>query len=125
MDFGTIVAVKKQGGGALITVRRQQFLTGDAAKQYYAGHPDKEPLDYAIVDAGGKNKQFTVAGDALVYGGNVLAGVSPDQPVQMQVPQFVTKAKSVLSKSIPLRVWMYHRSTSNGTVIYLAEQYTP
>lgn len=124
MDFGTIVAVKKQGDGAVITVRRQQFLIGATAQQYYADHPDQEPLEYAIVDVGGK-KQFTVAEDALVYGGNVLAEVSPDQPVELTVPEFVSKAKSVLSESIPLRVWMYHRTSANSTVIYLAEQYVP
>lgn len=124
MEFGTVVAVKKRGDGAVITVRRQQFLIGATAQQYYADHPDKEPLEYAIVDAGGK-KQFTVADDALVYGGNVLAEVNPDQPVELTVPEFVSKAKSVLSESLPLRVWMYHRTTANSTVIYLAEQYVP
>ena len=124
MDFGTIVAIKKQGGGAQITVRRQRFLSGDAAREYYDEHPDKEELDYAITDAGGKNKQYTVADDALIYGSNLL-GDSPTSHNQLTVAEFVTKANALLAKDTPLRMWMYRRSSSSSTVTYLAEQYTP
>jgi hypothetical protein len=124
LDFGTILAVKKQGGGAVIQVKRQQFLTGDAAKQYYAQHPDKEPMDYAIVDVWEKH-QFTVTGDCLVYGQYLLGDHNQLSMVQLSVPQFVAKTKALLSKQIPLHVWMYHKNGQNGPVVYLAEQYTP
>lgn len=124
MDFGTVLSVKKQGGGAVIQVKRQQFLTGDAAKQYYEQHPDKEPLDYAIVDVWEKH-HFTVTDDCLIYGQSLLGDQRQLATVQLTVGQFVSKTKSLLGKSTPLRVWLYHKNGQNGPVVYIAEQYTP
>jgi hypothetical protein len=45
--------------------------------------------------------------------------------VQLTVPQFISKTEQALSKSLPLRVWMRHKTSPNGTIVYLAEQYTP
>jgi hypothetical protein len=124
MNFGTIVAVKRQGDKAQITVRRQHFLTGEMAQEYYDEHPDKEQMDYAITDDGGKNKQYTVAEDALVYGANLL-GDGPTSHTRLTVSEFTTKAKALLDDHTPLRMWMRRRSSSSHTVIYLAEQYIP
>jgi hypothetical protein len=125
MDFGTVVAVAKKGSGAQITVQRQQFLTGNDAALYYSQHPDQEPLDYAIVDVDSKNHTFTVASDALVYAQYLLGDQNTVTTTQLTAAQFVTKSKAVLSKHLPLLVWMYHKGSANGTVGYLAEQYTP
>lgn len=124
LDFGTVTAVKKQGGGAAITVRRQTFLTRGEAQTYYAQHPDLETLDYAIVD-GGETHRYTLSGDAVIYGQYLLGDGDQVATTQLTVPQFVKKSKQLLGKSIPLRVWMHHQTSPDGTVLYLAEQYIP
>lgn len=124
LDFGTVVAVTGQGDKARITVHRQHFLIGDAAREYYDEHPDKEELDYAITDDGGKDRRYTVADDALVYGANLL-GDGPNSHTPLTVSEFTTKARTLLDANTPLRMWMYRRTSSSSTVIYLAEQYIP
>jgi hypothetical protein len=124
MEFATLSSVKKQGAGAVITVRRQQFLTGAAAQQYYAAHPGEGVLDYKIVDLG-KSRTLTVAPDALVYGQYLLGDQNQVATSQLTVAQFIGKAKDLQSKSLPLHLWLYQRSTTSGPVVYVAEQYTP
>jgi hypothetical protein len=124
MEFGTLTSVKKQGSGAVITIKRQQFLTGTAAADYYAAHPGEDPMDYKILDLG-KSRTLTVAQDALVYGQYLLGDQNQVTTSQLTTAQFVGKAKDLQSKSLPLHLWLYQRTTTSGPVVYLAEQYTP
>jgi hypothetical protein len=124
MDFGMLVSVTKRGAGAQLTVKRQQFLTGQDAQFYYAQR-NQEPLDYAIVDVDNRNHTFTVAPDALIYAQYLLGDNNTVTTTPLTVPQFLAKAKAVQAKNLPLHLWLYHRSTADGTVVYLAEQFTP
>lgn len=125
LDFGIVTGIKRRTDGVIVlTVDRAQFLTGKAAKDYYAAHPGTEPMDYVIVNTNPATRQFTVAPDATLFGMYLLSDHNTVAPVKITMDQLYTRAKPLVPKQ-PLLVWMQHRGSANGPIGYLAEQFVP
>ncbi len=125
MDFGVLTGVERSGSALTVTMDRAQFLTGAKAVAYYAGHPDEEPLDYAVVNTNQRLRTFTVTEDAAVYAQFALGDGGGVKTEQISLDQFYEKAVGLLATDQSLLLWLRHVEGPDGPVYYLAEQYTP
>ena len=123
LDFAVITGVRADGAKVVLKVDRLQYLTGDAAKKYYAAHPDQPLQDYAIVNANPKIYTYTLVPQAPIFGAQILAGSPAAQP--LDAPTLVDRVSKALAGQQRVYVWMRHQDGGKGWTTYLAEQYLP
>jgi hypothetical protein len=123
LDFAVLTGIRSDGGRVVLKVDRLQFLTGDAAKKYYAAHPDQQVQDYAIVNANPKIYTYTLVPGAPLFGAQVLAGNPQPQPID--APTLVDRVTNALAGQQRVYVWLRHQDGGRGWTTYLAEQYLP
>jgi len=123
LDFAVITGVRADGAKVVLKVDRLQYLTGDAAKKYYAAHPDQPAQDYAIVNANPKIYTYTLVPNAPIFGAQVLAGNPAAQPLDS--PTLVDRVTKALAAQQRVYVWLRHQDGGKGWTTYFAEQYLP
>jgi hypothetical protein len=123
LDFAVITAIRADGVKVAVKVDRLQFLTGDAAKKYYAAHPDQPVQEYAIVNASPKIYTYTLVPGAPLFGAGVLTGSPQAQP--LDAPTLVDRVGKALAAQQRVYVWLRHQDGGKGWTTYLAEQYLP